>query len=244
MPTTPHDHTWAMLQLKLNDIEHHASSHTFNAPLAELRKAQVALAQAWRRTEDDLPSSTVLIAPTTNSNNGTQQQNTSNTANTVDQPTDTEPLPTASIHPVSDPARDVDRDKHHHRFHNPLHHKDNASPTTTVDPSSASQGHHSNTTHSQPDTTASNNNPSNNPINTSSSTQPYHDFTDTDKEQDLLLAQKRREANDRHFDRARKNIEEVVSRLEVAAQAMHRVEVETRDVWVGGDTSGGDVLEP
>ncbi len=57
---------------------------------------------------------------------------------------------------------------------------------------------------------------------------------------DLLLARKRREANDRYFARVKESVGDVVERLEAVAGAMRSVERESRDVWSsGGESSVG-----
>lgn len=56
---------------------------------------------------------------------------------------------------------------------------------------------------------------------------------------DLLLARKRREANDRYFARVKESVGDVVERLEAVAGAMRAVERESRDVWSSGGESGG-----
>lgn len=55
---------------------------------------------------------------------------------------------------------------------------------------------------------------------------------------DLLLARKRREANDRYFARVKESVGDVVERLEAVAGAMRAVERESRDVWSSGGESG------
>lgn len=56
-------------------------------------------------------------------------------------------------------------------------------------------------------------------------------ITEDEKEHDLLLARKRREANDRYFDRVNGGVLDVVAKLEVVASAMRVVEQESRDIW-------------
>lgn len=58
---------------------------------------------------------------------------------------------------------------------------------------------------------------------------------------DVLLARKRREANDRYFARVSASVGDVVERLEGVAGAMRAVERESRDVWSsgGGESSVG-----
>lgn len=56
-------------------------------------------------------------------------------------------------------------------------------------------------------------------------------------EADILLARKRREANDRYFDRVNSGVLDVVAKLEEVARAMKAVEEESRDIW--GDSESG-----
>ncbi|KAK7948800.1 uncharacterized protein PG986_009686 [Apiospora aurea] len=57
-------------------------------------------------------------------------------------------------------------------------------------------------------------------------------------ETDILLARKRREANDQYFSRVDQGVRDVVAKLEEVAVAMHAVEQESRDVW-GEETPPG-----
>jgi hypothetical protein len=50
-------------------------------------------------------------------------------------------------------------------------------------------------------------------------------------ESDILLARKRREANDRYFKRVNDGVLDVVAKLEEVASAMREVEQESRDIW-------------
>lgn len=50
-------------------------------------------------------------------------------------------------------------------------------------------------------------------------------------EMDILLARKRREANDRYFERVNQSVLDVVARLEEVSVAMRAVEQESKDVW-------------
>ncbi|KAI0137467.1 hypothetical protein BJ170DRAFT_605970 [Xylariales sp. AK1849] len=50
-------------------------------------------------------------------------------------------------------------------------------------------------------------------------------------EADILLARKRREANDRYFGRVDQGVRDVVAKLDEVATAMRAVEQESRDVW-------------
>ncbi|QDS76318.1 hypothetical protein FKW77_002481 [Venturia effusa] len=53
-------------------------------------------------------------------------------------------------------------------------------------------------------------------------------------ENDIALARKRREANDKYFQRVNKGVVEVVQKLEEVAKAMKGVERESKEIW--GDT--------
>jgi hypothetical protein len=50
-------------------------------------------------------------------------------------------------------------------------------------------------------------------------------------EKDIMLARKRREANDRYFSRVNSGVLDVVGRLEEVAERMRRVEKESRSIW-------------
>jgi hypothetical protein len=50
-------------------------------------------------------------------------------------------------------------------------------------------------------------------------------------EADILLARKRREANDKYFQRVNEGVLEVVAKLEDVAVAMRAVEQESRNIW-------------
>ncbi|TPX07788.1 uncharacterized protein E0L32_010475 [Thyridium curvatum] len=50
-------------------------------------------------------------------------------------------------------------------------------------------------------------------------------------EVDILLARKRREANDRYFSRVNQGVLDVVAKLEEVAVAMRAVEQESKDIW-------------
>ncbi|ORY12253.1 hypothetical protein BCR34DRAFT_483024, partial [Clohesyomyces aquaticus] len=57
-------------------------------------------------------------------------------------------------------------------------------------------------------------------------------------EKDIELSRKRREANDRYFEKVNKGVLEVVMKLEEVANAMKGVEMESKEIW--GDGDGGD----
>lgn len=60
---------------------------------------------------------------------------------------------------------------------------------------------------------------------------------DEESENDILLARKRREANDRYFGRVNAGVLDVVAKLEEVALAMRVVEEETKDIWNKSDSS-------
>jgi hypothetical protein len=60
---------------------------------------------------------------------------------------------------------------------------------------------------------------------------------DQETEADILMARKRREANDKYFQRVNAGVLNVVAKLEEVAQAMRSVEQESRDIW--GDSESG-----
>lgn len=55
-------------------------------------------------------------------------------------------------------------------------------------------------------------------------------------ELDILMARRRREANDEYFSRVDRGVRDVVAKLDEVAAAMMAVEQETRDIW-GDETS-------
>ena len=48
---------------------------------------------------------------------------------------------------------------------------------------------------------------------------------------DILLARKRREANDRYFEKVNRGVIDVVEKLDVVAKKMRGVEMEAQDLW-------------
>lgn len=55
-------------------------------------------------------------------------------------------------------------------------------------------------------------------------------------EKDIELSRKRREANDRHFQRVNAGVLEVVAKLEEVAKAMKGVEQESKEIWRDGES--------
>ena len=62
-------------------------------------------------------------------------------------------------------------------------------------------------------------------------------------EADVLLARRRREANDRYFQRVNDGVLDVVAKLEEVAKAMKKVEQESRDIWGESDSVRTSYLE-
>ena len=59
------------------------------------------------------------------------------------------------------------------------------------------------------------------------------DDDDDDEERDILVARRRREANERFFEKVREGVRNVVGRLEGVAEKMGKVETESREIWGG-----------
>ncbi|KAJ5684740.1 uncharacterized protein N7477_001085 [Penicillium maclennaniae] len=63
---------------------------------------------------------------------------------------------------------------------------------------------------------------------------PIKDHEETEK--DINLARKRRDANDRYFDRVNQGVLDVVAKLEEVSNAMRTVERESKDIWSDSDS--------
>ena len=77
----------------------------------------------------------------------------------------------------------------------------------------------------------------------SDTTRPRAETTDSVKnaleeetENDILLARRRREANDRYFQRVNDSVRDAISKLDGVAKAMKEVERESKDLWEDGDS--------
>ena len=57
-----------------------------------------------------------------------------------------------------------------------------------------------------------------------------------DEEADIREARRRREANEKFFKRVGEGVVDVVGKLEGVAQAMAKVEKESREIWRGSDS--------
>ncbi|KAF2431932.1 hypothetical protein EJ08DRAFT_687180 [Tothia fuscella] len=159
------DDRWAEMQNTLEEVELSATSgtHVFgpdhSKALEELRTAQIALAQAWAKSEADDESS----------------QN--NTAHTQEK-RDTIPTNTADVL-ASARAEKLDGGA----------------------------------------------------ANKTSASAAGKTLLEEETENDIALARKRREANDKYFQRVNKGVEDVVKKLEEVAKAMKGVEMESKEIW-------------
>ncbi|KAF6224127.1 hypothetical protein HO133_010701 [Letharia lupina] len=59
---------------------------------------------------------------------------------------------------------------------------------------------------------------------------------ESEEEEDIAEARRRREANEKFFSRVGKGVVDVVGKLEGVAQAMAKVERESREIWNGSDS--------
>lgn len=59
-------------------------------------------------------------------------------------------------------------------------------------------------------------------------------------EKDIELSRKRREENDRYFEKVNRGVQEVVVRLEDVAKAMRGVESESKEIWGHGSDAGAE----
>ena len=79
----------------------------------------------------------------------------------------------------------------------------------------------------------------------SGTTRPRAESTDGAKnaleeetENDILLARRRREYNDRYFQRVNDSVRDAISKLDGVARAMQEVERESKELWEDGDSIG------
>lgn len=59
---------------------------------------------------------------------------------------------------------------------------------------------------------------------------------ESNEEGDIAEARRRREANERFFSKVGQGVEDVVGKLDGVAQAMAKVERESREIWSGSDS--------
>jgi len=69
------------------------------------------------------------------------------------------------------------------------------------------------------------------------------DKLEEETEADIAYARKRREENDRYFQKVNKGVLDVVAKLEDVATAMKSVEMETRDIWGENESAATSVRE-
>jgi hypothetical protein len=180
------DALWAEMQATLEEVELSASggTHVFGADhdrkLAELRAAQIALAQAWARSEADNAIETTGTA-------GTEEvRDLKGALVTAGLASASGAVPGASGKAAADGTDPG---------------KSTAGTGSARPPSSGRGG------------------------------ERLGAMLEEETESDILLARKRREANDRYFSRVDQGVRDVVAKLEEVAVAMRAVEQESRDVW-------------
>ena len=185
------DALWAEMQATLEEVEFSASgsTHVFRAEhdkkLSELRAAQIALAQAWARSEADEPDATSAangdgpVAGVIGSAGGEGRN-------------------------FNVPVAEGSADK--------------ASKKAATGPRPRSSG-------------------SAGPKGVTGGLD-HMDRMEEETEADILLAAKRREANDKYFRRVNQGVIDVVSKLVHVADAMRKVEAESKDIW--GENESGD----
>ncbi|KAF7558625.1 hypothetical protein G7046_g5543 [Stylonectria norvegica] len=174
------DALWAEMQATLEEVELSASggTHVFgpdhDRKLADLRAAQIALAQAWARSEAD------------------DAIETSHRAHTASA--------------AGDEVRNL---------------KGALGDTAKSGAGDGTEGARS--------TAGTNSVPR--PTSSGPGAERLGAKLEEETEVDILLARKRREANDRYFQRVNQGVIDVVTKLEDVAVAMRAVEQESKDVW-------------
>ncbi|KAF4961613.1 hypothetical protein FSARC_10142 [Fusarium sarcochroum] len=179
------DLLWSEMQATLEEVELSASggTHVFgpdhDRKLADLRAAQIALAQAWARSEaDDVIETAQLenVGSVTGSEVRNMKGALGDTSKSGLDGTEKSAVGSSSISRPNSSGTGVER----------LGHK-----------------------------------------------------LEEETEVDILLARKRREANDRYFQRVNQGVIDVVTRLEDVAVAMRAVEQESKEVWSENDSVPG-----
>ncbi|KAG8160292.1 hypothetical protein KVR01_009828 [Diaporthe batatas] len=171
------DALWAEMQATLEEVELSASGGTrvfgpeHDRKLGELRAAQIALAQAWARSEADEAIET-SIGPGTASERGGAGAESKTDGTTAG----------GAGAGIDGAAR--------------------SAGTASVRPGSAGIG-----------------------------AERLGQKLEEETEIDIKFARKRREANDRYFQRVNQGVLDVVAKLEDVATAMRAVEQESKDVW-------------
>lgn len=175
------DALWAEMQSTLEEVELSASggTHVFGPEhdkrLAELRAAQIALAQAWARNEVDTSSdATSKIRPDDKGTEDVRAATKTQTNDTSLKHVDTEDGSKAAVNPAATRA--------------------------TVE---------------------------------NENVEKLELRLEDQTEADILVARKRREANDLYFEKVNNGVLDVVDKLEQVAIAMRAVEQESKDVVWG-----------
>ena len=187
------DALWAEMQATLEEVELSASggTHVFGSEhdrkLAELRNAQIALAQAWARSEADDTIETTLRDNALSAGGDQLRIRAAKAAEAA-----------KAGHPA---AEGTDGGK-------------STAASTTVPPGSTGVG-----------------------------ADRLGARLEEETEVDIILARRRREANDEYFQRVNNGVLDVVAKLEEVALAMRAVEQESKDVW-DESKSVVDSIEP
>ncbi|KAK3943570.1 hypothetical protein QBC46DRAFT_377424 [Diplogelasinospora grovesii] len=203
------DALWAEMQATLEEVELSASGATrvfgpdHEAKLAELRMAQIALAQAWARSEADDAIETV----------GTTGGGLSELRNLR-----------SSVSEAAAPGADGGAGRR------------STEAGTTTGAAGAGAGAGATTDGGGNKSTAGTGSVPR-PGSSSGGQERLGAKLEEETEVDILLARKRREANDRYFQRVNQGVLDVVAKLEEVAIAMRAVEQESKDIWGDGDAS-------
>ncbi|KAH7040579.1 uncharacterized protein B0I36DRAFT_232773 [Microdochium trichocladiopsis] len=201
------DALWAEMQATLEEAELSATGGTrvfgpeHDRKLAELRMAQIALAQAWARSEaDDAVTENNLGEPSEVGNLKGALGDVGIAAAAVGLG--------GSIIPPSGVGK--------------------AGPSDATDGGKSTVG-------------SASNHPGSSGGPGGLSSNMLGGKLEEETERDILLARKRREANDKYFGRVDDGVRDVVAKLEEVALAMRAVEQETRDVW-GDESMAGSMV--
>ncbi|KAH8175354.1 hypothetical protein LIA77_03772 [Sarocladium implicatum] len=177
------DARWAEMQSTLEEVELSASggTHVFgpghDQKLEELRKAQIALAQAWTRSEtDDTLASSIGGIGTSSADD--------------------------ELRNLKGALGEQNKSAH-------------GDGTDAAKSAAASNNAH--------------------PGSSAVGVERLGTKLEEETESDMLLARKRREANDQYFQRVNNGVLDVVVKLEDVAVAMRDVERESKEIWDGDD---------
>jgi len=187
------DALWAEMQATLEEVELSASGGTrvfgpdHERKLSELRMAQIALAQAWARSEADDAIETIsghVKSPTSGTEGAGDGAGKSETGGAA----------------VTDGTKST-------------------AGTGSARPGSSGMGG-------------------------AGGAERLGAKLEEETEVDILLARKRREANDQYFQRVNQGVLDVVAKLEEVATAMRAVEQESKDVWAEGEDDSANTSVP